>query len=180
MGDPEKVQLTYSYTYLILKEAMRVASRQISRRGPSARRLGYILIASSAAIVVLFSVVIPKALDLGPEVAVFGFCTYLAATVLMWIYGTSLVGAIGRDMLRTSLYEGDIEMEMGGDGVSIRGKHTRCWLEWTAIEDIVEMKSGLGLFSGCCIYPIPDDALSSSMTRDTLRQRISAWRKAAR
>ena len=178
MSEDVNIRLTYRHAYPTMKEGMHAASRLINRRGPSVRRLGYVLLAGSATIVVLISAVIPAALGLGPEVVLFSFCAYLAATALLWAYWANYVGAVARDMLRTSLYQDDIEMELSKDGVSIRTTNTRCWLAWTAVEEIVDLKSGLGLFSGCCIYPIPDDALVSSMNREALRKRISAWREA--
>lgn len=179
MSDPATVQLKFAYGLSEIEEGMRTASARMNRDGSSVRRLWHGLLAVSAILVLVMSAAIPAVLGLGRDVVLVSFCAYLAATVLMWAYGAAYVRALARDLLHSPVYQGDVEMEMSRDGISVQGKHYRSWLDWAAIEEIIDLKNGLGLCSGYGVYVIPDGALCPSASRDVVRERISAWRKAA-
>jgi hypothetical protein len=89
------------------------------------------------------------------------------------------MGAVTSDLLRKKQFSGEIRMELSQSGVSITSDCTTCWFGWSIVDEIVELTAGLGILSGCCIYPVPDQALPSGMTRELLREQLEAWRKAA-
>lgn len=179
MGEGEKVQITYRYTHNLLREAMGYAAGRLNMRGRSVRRLGLSAIVLSFGAIATFVLYIQSNSSFGRDIIPAIWVAYLVGLASMMLYGNRLVGAIARDLLQKPVYSSEMRMLLDDRGVSIETELSNCWFGWSAVDEVVELKSGLGLFSGCCLYPVPDQALPSGMTRDHVRERIEAWRKAA-
>ena len=75
---------------------------------------------------------------------------------------------------------GVTDVRLGSEGLSYSGNDITCAFKWSAITGVIAAEGHtLLLLSAYELFPIPDIALPTGIAPDTLRARISDWRRKA-
>ena len=104
---------------------------------------------------------------------------FLAGMVVMWV-GLIIFGRLQRRKMNDILHDeqsrrGPVNMSFGPDGCSFNSAFGDTQLNWSAIDQIVDLGNGLGLRSGLMMYPVPDSSLPADMTRSELQKQLKEW-----
>ena len=98
----------------------------------------------------------------------------------LMLLSSSLAGVLGNRRIK-GLYEKsyvgniDVVARLDSDGVIFRDAKTEACYDWTAIDDVIALRSATGLRLGASTLSIPDSGVPPEMTPLELRQRIRDW-----
>ncbi|WP_282609080.1 hypothetical protein [Pelagibius sp. Alg239-R121] len=72
--------------------------------------------------------------------------------------------------------QGPISVQLGPEGCRFESPLINSHVNWQAVEEILDLKTGTGLRSGLFVYPLPNEALPDGMSPENFREKLEAWR----
>ena len=112
-----------------------------------------------------------------------GGVAFIVGLAVMWI-GLIIIGRIQRSGMNRILANeqarrGTTQMTARAEGCVFSSSFGETSLNWSAIDETVDLGTGTGLQTGLMVYPLPNDGLAPELESDQFRRQLAQWRETA-
>lgn len=168
--------LRFSYDPALVRELLETGARCVAARDRGWRSLLPIGGGLAAgALMVGAAAVLPAAA--GVEIDLLGVLAGAGTgALLLSVIHALAQRATARILAASAAYREPVEMELRREGILMRTDLAETALRWSAVDEVVDLRRGLGLVTGAAVLPLPDAALPEGMDREGLRRLIALWR----